>query len=41
LAQEDLAALKGQIGERLEAEYAGAARAVMKRGLLDALDKKG
>ncbi|UOA26836.1 trigger factor [Pseudosulfitobacter sp. DSM 107133] len=36
---EDLAALKGQIGERLEAEYAGAARAVMKRGLLDALDK--
>ncbi|WP_391481978.1 trigger factor [Nereida sp. NH-UV-3] len=37
---EDLASLKGQIGERLEAEYAGAARAVMKRGLLDALDKK-
>ena len=37
---EDLSALKGQIGERLEAEYAGAARAVMKRGLLDALDKK-
>ena len=36
---EDLAALKGQIAERLEAEYAGAARAVMKRGLLDALDK--
>ncbi len=36
---EDLAALKGQISERLEAEYAGAARAVMKRGLLDALDK--
>ncbi|MCV2891906.1 trigger factor [Lentibacter sp. XHP0401] len=36
---EDLAALKGQIGERLEAEYAGAARAVMKRGLLDELDK--
>ncbi len=35
---EDLAALKSQIGERLEAEYAGAARAVMKRGLLDALD---
>jgi trigger factor len=29
---EDLAALKGQIGERLEAEYVGAARAVMKRG---------
>ncbi|MFV1439597.1 trigger factor [Phaeobacter sp. JH20_36] len=35
---EDLAALKGQISERLEAEYAGAARAVMKRGLLDKLD---
>ncbi len=37
---EDLAGLKGQIAERLEAEYAGAARAVMKRGLLDALDKQ-
>ena len=36
---EDLAALKVQIAERLEAEYTGAARAVMKRGLLDALDK--
>ncbi|TMM54290.1 trigger factor [Sulfitobacter sabulilitoris] len=36
---EDLAALKSQIAERLEAEYAGAARAVMKRHLLDALDK--
>ncbi len=36
---EDLSALKGQISERLEAEYAGAARAVMKRGLLDALDE--
>jgi trigger factor len=35
---EDLAALKTQIAERLEAEYAGASRAVMKRGLLDALD---
>ena len=35
---EDLAALKTQIGERLEAEYVGAARSVMKRGLLDALD---
>ncbi|MEQ6204304.1 trigger factor [Sulfitobacter sp. HNIBRBA2951] len=35
---EDLAALKVQIGERLEAEYVGASRAVMKRGLLDALD---
>ncbi|SPJ29502.1 trigger factor [Falsiruegeria mediterranea] len=37
---EDLAALKGQISERLEAEYAGAARAVQKRALLDALDGK-
>ncbi len=37
---EDLEALKAQISERLEAEYAGAARAVMKRGLLDALDTK-
>lgn len=36
---EDLDALKGQITERLEAEYAGAARAVTKRALLDALDK--
>ncbi len=36
---EDLAALKGQISERLEAEFGGAARAVMKRGLLDELDK--
>ena len=35
---EDLAALKGQIGERLEAEYKGAARAVLKRALLDQLD---
>lgn len=35
---EDLAALKGQIAERLEAEYKGAARAVMKRALLDQLD---
>lgn len=35
---EDLAALKTQISERLEAEYAGAARAIVKRGLLDALD---
>ncbi len=34
----DLAALKAQVAERLEAEYKGAARAVMKRGLLDALD---
>ncbi len=37
---EDLEALKGQIRERLEAEYRGAARAVMKRALLDALDEK-
>ncbi|MBQ0717082.1 MAG: trigger factor [Sulfitobacter litoralis] len=36
---EDLAALKSQIAERLEAEYTGASRAVMKRGLLDELDK--
>jgi trigger factor len=36
---EDLAGLKAQIAERLEAEYAGASRAVMKRGLLDELDK--
>ena len=35
---EDLAALKTQIGERLEAEYVGASRAVMKRALLDQLD---
>jgi len=35
---EDLETLKGQITERLEAEYAGAARAVMKRKLLDELD---
>jgi len=35
---EDLAALKSQISERLEAEYSGAARAVMKRALLDELD---
>lgn len=36
---ESLDALKGQIAERLEAEYSGAARAVMKRALLDQLDK--
>ncbi len=36
---ESLEALKGQISERLEAEYAGAARQVMKRALLDELDK--
>jgi trigger factor len=37
---EDLDALKGQITERLQAEFAGAARAVMKRKLLDQLDEK-
>ncbi|WP_171126528.1 MULTISPECIES: trigger factor [unclassified Ruegeria] len=37
---EDLEALKGQIAERLEAEYADASRAVMKRVLLDVLDEK-
>jgi trigger factor len=36
---EDLEALKSQISERLEAEYAGASRAITKRALLDALDK--
>ncbi len=35
---DDLAALKAQIAERLEAEYKGAARAVLKRSLLDQLD---
>ncbi len=35
---ESLEALKAQITERLEAEYGQASRAVMKRGLLDALD---
>jgi trigger factor len=35
---EDLSALKGQIAERLQAEYKGAARAVLKRALLDQLD---
>jgi trigger factor len=35
---EDLAGLKAQIAERLEAEYKGASRAVMKRSLLDQLD---
>ncbi|MBK4215872.1 trigger factor [Paracoccus caeni] len=37
---EDLEALKKQISERLEAEYAGAARAVLKRSLLDQLDNQ-
>ncbi len=36
---EDLAALKGQIATSLENEYKGAARAVMKRALLDQLDE--
>ncbi|WP_114965367.1 trigger factor [Alkalilacustris brevis] len=35
---EDLDSLKAQIRERLEAEYGQAARAVLKRKLLDALD---
>jgi trigger factor len=37
---EDLAALTAQVAERLEGEYAGAARAIMKRALLDQLDGK-
>ena len=37
---EDLAGLKAQISERLEAEYAGASRAILKRQLLDVLDEK-
>ncbi len=37
---ESLDALKEQIRERLAGEYAGAARAVMKRALLDILDEK-
>lgn len=36
---ESLDALKGQVTERLEAEYSGAARAVLKRALLDELDR--
>ena len=36
---EDLAGLKAQIAERLESEYKGASRAVLKRSLLDQLDK--
>lgn len=35
---EDLEALKKQIAERLEAEYNGASRQILKRGLLDKLD---
>lgn len=37
---DDLEALKRQVTERLEAEYSGAARAVLKRALLDQLDGK-
>ncbi|MTD99710.1 trigger factor [Paracoccus sp. YIM 132242] len=37
---EDLEALKKQIAGRLEQEYAGAARAILKRSLLDQLDEK-
>lgn len=37
---EDLEGLKKQISDRLEQEYAGAARQVMKRSLLDQLDEK-
>ena len=36
---EDLLGLKTQISERLETEYAGASRSVLKRDLLDLLDK--
>ncbi|WP_299657425.1 trigger factor [uncultured Tateyamaria sp.] len=35
---DDLDGLKSRIAEQLEGEYSGAARAVMKRGLLDQLD---
>ena len=37
---EDLEGLKKQISGRLEQEYAGAARAILKRSLLDQLDEK-
>ena len=37
---DDLDALKAKLSERLVAEYAGAARTVMKRGLLDQLDER-
>lgn len=37
---DDLAALKTQVGERLNEEYRGAARSVIKRRLLDALDEQ-
>jgi len=35
---EDLAALRGQVGDRLASEYTDAARGVIKRKLMDALD---
>jgi trigger factor len=35
---EDLAALRNQVSERLEQEYKGASRAILKRALLDQLD---
>ena len=38
-SSDDLKGLKVQIAERLEAEYAGASKTVMKRELLDKLDK--
>lgn len=37
---EDLNALKSQVSERIGAEYQGASRAILKRGLLDQLDKR-
>ncbi|MEL6425010.1 MAG: trigger factor [Pseudomonadota bacterium] len=37
---EDLAALTEQVKERLSAEYSNAARSILKRQLLDALDEK-
>jgi trigger factor len=37
---EDLETLRKTVAERLEAEYAGAARALLKRALLDVLDEK-
>ncbi|MFT5638384.1 MAG: trigger factor, partial [Paracoccaceae bacterium] len=35
---EDVAGLTTQVSERLQAEYTGAARQILKRGLMDALD---
>jgi len=35
---DDLASLRTQVAERLSAEYNGAARTILKRGLMDALD---